>query len=217
MLTAWLTGLVMGLAGSMPIAGPTSMLVLSFGLHGRARAAAWLALGSALPEGIWAGLALWGFAALVGSYEWVRAAAEVGAALILIAVGLLLTLRPPTPTPTPSDDDEDPETTTTSDARTFLLGLSLTGLNPTLIFNWGAAVALAVSLGAVAPSPQMAIPFGIGVVSGIVVWFGFVLVLLERHHRRISLRVRTRIMRIMGISLLALGVLAAARLLYAAT
>jgi len=209
MLTAWLIGLAMGLAGSMPIAGPTSMLVLSFGLHGRVRAAAWLALGSALPEGLWAGLALWGFAALVEKYEWVQAAAEIGAALILIAVGLLLVLRPPRPRT--SAEEEDPDTVATSDARTFLLGLSLTGLNPTLIFNWGAAVALAASLGAVAPSHQMAIPFGLGVVSGIVTWFGFMLILLERHHRRISLVVRTRIMRVMGISLLVLGGVAAVR------
>lgn len=212
MLSAWLTGLLMGLAGSMPIAGPTSMLVLSFGLHGRGRAAAWLALGSALPEGLWAGLALWGFAALVENNAWLRSAAEIGAALILIAVGALLVLRPPAG----SAEDEDPETTTTGDARTFLLGLSLTGLNPTLIFNWGAAVALAVSLGAVAPSPQMAIPFGVGVVSGIVAWFGFVLVLLERHHRRISLVARMRIMRAMGVALLVLGGMAAVRQLYVA-
>jgi threonine/homoserine/homoserine lactone efflux protein len=210
MLSAWLTGLLMGLAGSMPIAGPTSMLVLSFGLHGRVRAAAWLALGSALPEGLWAGLALWGFAALVESYEWVEAAAEIGASLILIAVGLLLVLRPPKAT----TEGDEAEASSTSDARTFLLGLSLTGLNPTLIFNWGAAVALAVSLGAVAPSHHMAIPFGLGVVSGIVAWFSFALVLLERHHRRISLVVRSRIMRIMGLSLLVLGSVAAIRLLY---
>lgn len=212
MLSAWLIGLAMGLAGSMPIAGPTSMLVLSFGLHGRVRAAAWLALGSALPEGLWAGLALWGFAALVEQVEWAQAVAEVGAAVILIAVGGLLVLRPPQPRT--KEEEEAAETTTTGDARSFLLGLSLTGLNPTLIFNWGAAVALAASLGAVAPTHQMAIPFGLGVVSGIVTWFGFMLILLERHHRRISLVVRRRIMQGMGITLLVLGAVATARLLY---
>lgn len=209
MIVAWLAGFVMGVAGSIPVAGPTTMLVLSFGLQGHLRAAGLVALGSALPEGLWAALALWGFGALLRSHAWVAPASEVAAAVILVAVGMLLILRPPPAV----RDREALQADTADDTRTFLLGLSLTGLNPTLIFNWGAAVTLAVSLGAVAPRPEMAVPFGVGVVTGIVAWFAFVLQLLGRHHRRISEKARGRILRGMGLALVGLGGLAAVRLL----
>ena len=210
MLSAWLTGFVMGVAGSIPIAGPTTMLVLGFGLHGRVRAATSVALGSALPEGIWAALALWGFGALLRSYSWAAPAAEVAATLILLAVGTLLLLRPPVNEPR----EDDAFTGAASMARSFALGLSLTALNPTLLFNWGAAVTLAVSLGAITAEPENAIPFGVGVVSGIVAWFALVLQLLARHHRRISPALRVKLLRAMGLVLLTLGLAASVRLLY---
>jgi len=208
MIVAWLAGFVMGVAGSIPVAGPTTMLVLSFGLQGRLRAATLVALGSALPEGIWAALALWGFGALLRAHTWAAPASEVAAILILVAVGALLIARPPAANDDPLASPRQPAA---GDARTFLLGLSLTGLNPTLIFNWGAAVTLAVSLGAVEPTTAMAIPFGVGVVVGILAWFAFVLRLLGRHHRRISERMRLLILRSMGAMLVGLGVLAAVR------
>ena len=49
MWIAVLLGIGMGFAGSIPLAGPTTMLVLSFGIQGRIRAAAGVAAGSALP------------------------------------------------------------------------------------------------------------------------------------------------------------------------
>ena len=75
MLTAWLAGLVMGFAGSVPVAGPINMLVFSFGLQGRLRSATLIALGGALPEAFWAGLAFWGFTALLERYAWIEAGA----------------------------------------------------------------------------------------------------------------------------------------------
>lgn len=209
MLAAWLAGVVMGIAGSIPVAGPTTMLVLSYGLQGRLRSAAMIALGSALPEGIWAGLALWGFGALLRSYEWVGPVSDVAAAVILLTVGTVLLWRPPAPRP----EAEEERTELVGALRSFGLGLSLTGLNPTLLFNWGAAVTMAVSLGAVDATPQMAIPFGVGVTIGIVVWFAFVLQLLGRHHGRFSANMRATLLRVMGVILVGLGVVAAGRLI----
>ena len=210
MLSAWLTGFVMGVVGSMPIAGPTTMLVLGFGLHGRVRAATSVALGSALPEGLWAALALWGFGTLLRSYAWVGPVSEVAATLILLAAGTLLLLRPPTAQPR----EDDAFTGAASMARSFALGLSLTALNPTLLFNWGAAVTLAVSLGALTAEPEHALPFGAGVICGIVAWFAVVLQLLARHHRRISPELRTKLLRAMGTVLIVLALAAAVRTLF---
>ena len=46
MLTAWLAGVVMGFAGSVPVAGPINMLVFSYGLQGRLRPATLIAVGA---------------------------------------------------------------------------------------------------------------------------------------------------------------------------
>ena len=208
MLTSWIAGFVMGAAGSIPVAGPTTMLVLSFGLQGRIRTAAMIALGSAVPEGIWAALGLWGFSALLATYTWAEPVSEAAAVVILLVVGGLLLVRPPAAEPTLQEEPTD----VGGALRAGLLGLSLTGLNPTLLVNWGAAVTLAVSVGALEPASEHAIPFGVGVAMGIVAWFAFVLHLLGRHHRRIPVRARSWLLRGMGIALVALGFVAGTRL-----
>ena len=67
------------------------------------------------------------------------------------------------------------------------------------------------SLEVLDPDSFLAIPFGLGAASGIVSWFAIVLLLLHRYRRRISPRLRDRLLRSMGVLLIALAVLAAAR------
>ena len=200
----------MGAAGSIPLAGPITMLVLGFGLEGRIRQAGLVALGSALPESLYAGLALWGFGALVAQFKWVGPTSQAIAIAVLLGVGLYLILRPPRenqPADSPSTDVEGSK-------RHLLLGLSITALNPSLIINWGAAVTMIYSLGLVEPEPHYAIPFGLGVGAGILSWFTVALYFLHRHHQRISPELRLKIMKGMGFLLFGLGILAAARVIF---
>lgn len=185
------------------------MLVLGYGLDGRTRQAALVALGSALPECLYAGLAWWGFGALVEEFEWVGPISHAIAALVLIAVGLFLVLRPPRETDRAGQNSGDE---VVSSKRHFLLGMSITALNPALILNWGAAVTMVYSLGLAEPKPQYAIPFGLGVGAGILVWFTAALSFLHRHHRRIPPTLRNRLMKGMGALLFGLGVLAGLRM-----
>jgi len=185
------------------------MLVLGYGLDGRIRQAALVALGSALPECLYAGLALWGFGALVEEFEWVGPTSHAIAALVLIAVGLFLVLRPSRETDRADQNSADD---VGGSKRHFLLGMSITALNPALILNWGAAVTMVYSLGLVEPKPHYAIPFGLGVGAGILTWFMAALAFLHRHHRRISPTVRNRLMKGMGALLFGLGVLAGLRM-----
>ncbi|MCH2184795.1 LysE family transporter [Myxococcota bacterium] len=206
----WLTallGFAMGFAGSIPLAGPTTMLVLSFGIQGRIREAGGVAAGAALPEAIYAGLALWGFGALIESFKWVGPLSRGFAILMLVAVGLFLILRPPTE----GDESSQQISEKTSLIRSFLLGTSLTAFNPTLVLNWGAAVTMFYSLGALQPHPYFAVPFGIGAAGGIVSWFAIVIVVLSKHRRRISPQLRARLLRAMGIILIALAAVASVR------
>lgn len=209
MITAWLIGLLMGMAGSIPVAGPATALVVGLGLERRTRTAALVGLGSALPEGVWACLALWGFAALVERHAWIEPVAQSITVLLLLAIGTLLIVRAGQPAVVTSGDS----TPENGAVRSLLFGLSLTGLNPTLIVNWAAAIALIYSLGLLEPTPELAIPFGVGVTMGIVAWFAIVLRLLHQHHGRISARGRTITMRVIGALLMMLGVAAAGRAL----
>jgi threonine/homoserine/homoserine lactone efflux protein len=199
----------MGMASSIPVAGPTTALVVSLGLEGRARAAGLVGLGSSIPESTWACLALWGFAALVERHAWIEPISQAISVLLLLGIGGLLVLRAGRPAALTSAESV-PET---GAARSLLLGLSLTGLNPTLIVNWAAAIALVYSLGLLEPVPGLAIPFGLGVGMGIMLWFAVVLRLLHQHHAHISARARAIAMRVMGALLLALGLVAAGRAL----
>ena len=210
MLTAWLAGLVMGFAGSVPVAGPINMLVFSFGLQGRLRSATLIALGGALPEAIWAGLAFWGFTALLERYDWIEAGSEIAATVVLVCVGLFLLLRPPTGKKSSEAERDDVSGTLSA----LGLGFSLTALNPTLLFNWGAAVTMVVSLGILLPQAALAIPFAVGVLMGILLWFAVILQLLARHHRRFSPESRAWMLRGMGLLLLAFALATGARLFW---
>ena len=207
MWIAALLGFAMGFAGSIPLAGPTTMLVLSFGIQGRIREAGGVAAGSALPEAIYAALALWGFGALLESFRWVAPVSRALAIAILFLVGLFLLLRPPAEDGGTSREIADQPGL----IRSFLLGTSLTAFNPALILNWGAAATMLYSPEVLDPDSFLAIPFGLGAASGIVSWFAIVLLLLHRYRRRISPRLRDRLLRSMGVLLIALAVLAAAR------
>lgn len=204
---AALIGFAMGFAGSIPLAGPTTMLVLSFGIQGRIREAAGVAAGSALPEAIYAGLALWGFGALLESFSWVAQVSRGFAIAILLVVGLFLLLRPP------AEGGEAPREIADQPGliRSFLLGTSVTAFNPALILNWGAAATMLYSLEILDPDSLLAIPFGLGAATGIVSWFAIVLVLLHHHRRRISPLLRDRLLRSMGLLLIAFALIAAAR------
>jgi threonine/homoserine/homoserine lactone efflux protein len=209
LLTAWLIGVLMGVAGSVPVAGPSTALVLSLGLEGRTRSAALVGLGSAIPESAWACLALWGFAALVERHSWIQPVSQAITVMLLLGIGGMLVVRAGQPAAT-TTSEAAPET---GAARSLLIGLSLTGLNPTLIVNWAAAVALVYSFGLLEPAPGLAIPFGLGVGMGIMAWFAIVLRLVHEHRGRLSTRTRAMAMRAMGALLLGLGLLAAARAL----
>ena len=210
MIHMWLAALFgfgMGFAGSIPLAGPTTMLVLSFGIQGRFRSAAGVAAGSALPEAVYAALALWGFGTLIGKFSWIAPASRGFAIAVLVVVGLFLLLRPPGQNSEASEEIADQ----TGLLRSFLLGMSLTAFNPALILNWGAAATMLYSLEVLDPDPSLAIPFGLGAAGGILSWFAIVLILLHRYHARISPTLRSRLLRSMGGILIGLAALAVAR------
>jgi threonine/homoserine/homoserine lactone efflux protein len=206
-LGPFLVGLIFGFAGSMPIAGPTAMVVVSRGLERRRSAGLCVAIGSAVPEAMYAFVAYWGIAAMIGRFPILLPMSRLLGCLVLAAVGVYLVARRPrlADPPRPQGPLEG--------WRNALLGFTMTMFNPTLIVSWTAAVGVAHSTGLLRTHAHDALPFAGGVGIGIAGWFAILLWLLERFRARASAQTLGRMVRGMGVVLIVSGVGMGARLL----
>lgn len=68
-VTPALLGFALGFLGSVPIAGPTSAIVLKSGLQGEFKSGRTIALGSAMAESVYAGVAFYGFSSFVSRLD----------------------------------------------------------------------------------------------------------------------------------------------------
>jgi threonine/homoserine/homoserine lactone efflux protein len=208
MFIAPLIGFVFGFVGSMPVAGPIGILVFGRGLQDRARSAIYLAVGSALAESVYAYLAFWGFSALLSMHSWIEPISRGLAAVLLTGLGLHFLFKRAEPEAPTRSRNSDPAT---GNKRSFLLGITITALNPTLMVTWGGAVTMLHSLDIVAFDARRALPFSIGVCLGISLWFTVLLALLGRYRGRFPRSTLDRTVRIMGVLLTLLGLFFAVR------
>jgi len=200
MILAALLGLVFGVLGSIPVAGPISALVVSRGIEGRFKAGVYIALGGAIGEAIYAFLAFWGFSTFLVEYPIVRPISRGVAAVILIVLGVHF-LRGKLVL---SQDATAPARD--SALGSFALGASICLLNPTLIATWAGVVTMLFGSNLVALEGAKAIPFAAGVLVGIVGWYGIALWIIHRSRSRISPRGLTRFIRIIGGVLCAVAI-----------
>lgn len=200
MVIAALLGFAFGFVGSMPVAGPVAILVVGRGIEDRLRSGVYLALGAAIAESAYAYFAYWGFSELLTRYGWIEPLSRALAAVILIALGLRFTLKHMTPEARPEGADLN-----VGNKRSFLLGMTITALNPALMATWGAAVTMLHSLDVVVFTQASALPFSIGVCVGISSWFTLLLVLLSRHRGRFQPGTLAKLVRVMGGFLILLG------------
>jgi threonine/homoserine/homoserine lactone efflux protein len=207
MFAALLIGFIFGFVGSMPVAGPVSILVFGRGLQDRQHSAVYLAAGSALAESVYAYFAFWGFGALLASNPWLEPISRGAAAVILTALGLRFALK------RNADTAEQTGQSASSGGhkRNFLLGITITALNPTLMATWGAAVTTLHSFDFVSFESSRALPFSIGVFLGITGWFALLLWILSRFKGRFRRSTLDRTVRAMGWVLTALGIFFAVR------
>jgi threonine/homoserine/homoserine lactone efflux protein len=205
---ALLVGMVMGFVGSMPVAGPVAVLVLERGLVRRAREGLGVALGSSAAESVYAFLACWGVGALFGAYPHVVPVSRIIGASVLVALGIYLALRRPTARPvTPVA----PPPLKGQKRKGFVLGASVTLLNPTIIASWTVAVTTAHGAGLLVPGTLAAVAFALGVGLGIAGWFIVLLRLLDRFERGVRPETIDRVLRVTGWLVAVLGVALAVR------
>jgi threonine/homoserine/homoserine lactone efflux protein len=199
-LFALLAGSIMGFVGSMPIAGPVAVLVLERGLIRRGREGLGVAIGAALAESVYAFLAYWGLGTVLHASPMLLRASRLVGAGVMITLGIYLATRKSVPPV--AEADPAPEG---RKRRGFLLGLSVTFLNPTIIVSWTMVTATVHSTGWVAPGLISAIVFALGVGVGIVVWFATLLRLIDRFQSGLRPKTVDRVLNVTGWLVVAIG------------
>jgi threonine/homoserine/homoserine lactone efflux protein len=209
MLAASILGFVCGFLGSMPVAGPIAVLVFRRGIDGRLRSGVYLACGAAIAESVYAYFAYWGFTELLTHHRWIEPVSRAFAAVVLIGLGVRFIVSP---TRKKVDATEETDRKNVGNKRSFLLGFTISAMNPALLATWPAFIALTSALitslpglEAVRFAPAHALSFALGVLMGIVMWFGILLVLLARFRDRIGNTTLDKVVRGMGVFLIVLG------------
>lgn len=200
-----LAGFLAGFFSSIPPMGPIAILVLRRGLL-RAYAAGFaLAVGSALAEGIYALLALFGLGALMHAFPALAGGLRIVGLVFLGALGIYFALTSHAPdaddAPAAAARGFEPGAEAASWPREFMIGFSVALLNPTLLLTWAAGVAMVVAVIEVDLGLWEKIAFPVAVVVGIVAWFGLLLLGLRRWGRLLSPRAIDAVIRILGVGL----------------
>jgi len=208
MLVALLSGLILGFVGSIPVAGPTAVIVAESALDDRPRRGLAIAAGAAVAESLYALVAFWGLTAILTHYPMLRPISRVVAGAILCVVGLYLMRRRAKAAP-------QAERPPSRHAHDVLFGFTITMLNPTLAVTWTVASGV---LHAALPTQFTeldAFPFALGVCVGIVGWFFVLLRLVCKFRKSVSPAKLDRFVRATGGVLVGCGVVMAGRALVA--
>lgn len=201
LLAICVMALVFAFVGSMPLAGPIALMAVSRATRGKYRDALHIGLGAAAAEGIYAGIAFWGYTTILARYAIVVPISHGTTAVVLVAVGIRFALWRP-----PAGEDGSGRGSGGNKAGTALLGFSVSAINPTLLLTWSAAVAFLYSRGLKEPPAAYAIPFGLCAMAGVGVWFVTLAALLRRYQGKLPREALTWIVRVMGLVLVVLGV-----------
>jgi threonine/homoserine/homoserine lactone efflux protein len=204
LLAVCVSAFVLGFVGSVPLAGPVAVMVLSRAAQGRFREALRIGLGASVAEGLYAGAAFWGFTTLLSRNALVVPVSRGAAAIVLLALGVRFMFW----RPASKDDSRE------NKAGTALLGFTVSALNPTLFITWSAAAAI-VHSGSDGPGSHTqldAVPFGAAAAAGIAAWFFVLVALVRRYEGSLPKNALAWSVRALGLCLVALGVWSAVRL-----
>ncbi|MGO8992952.1 MAG: LysE family translocator [Polyangiaceae bacterium] len=196
-----IVAVVLGFVGSLPLAGPIALLVVSNGVSGRYKEALRIALGAALAEGIYAFLAFWGFATFLTRYPFVLPISQGVTGVVLFALGARFVFF----FKVKEEQRHGGEKVPPRPAR-FWVGFSISALNPTLLATWGGVTTFLYSKQIVKFTPILAIPFGAFTATGIALWGLTTVTLLKRFRNHLPNAFLTWTLRIMGVVLIGMAV-----------
>jgi len=195
-----------GFVGSMPLAGPIAVMVVSRAASRRFSEALHIGLGAALAEGIYAGVAFWGFTSLFARTPLLAPISHGVTAVVLAVLGARFVFWSPKKT------ERKRAASNSQRAGTTLVGFSISAINPTLLVTWGAIVAFLYSKGLSGASSLVAVPFGACAAAGVAIWFVVLVALLRKYEGNLPHGVLTWTIRGLGLALVVLGMWSAVRL-----
>ena len=195
LLVAAVLGTVIAFIGSVPIAGPLAVLILERAMTGRRAEGLFIAFGGALAEAVVAFVVALLFPLLFALSHTVVTVSRIAGAAIVGTIGLVLFVHP--------DVVKHPPTKRRSGS--FLTGLVLSGVNPTLVATWTVVVATLNSHGLLGRSAAAAAFFGLGVGVGVTGWFSLFVLLSGKAQEFMQGHRRTQMIRLLGLVLLCAG------------
>jgi threonine/homoserine/homoserine lactone efflux protein len=196
LLAVCAVALVFGFVGSMPLAGPISVMVVARAAREQFGDALRVGLGAAAAEAVYSGIAFFGFTTILASHPVVVPISHGITAIVLLALGVRFVFWKP-------KEKEDKEK---GRAGTVLVGFTVSALNPTLLLTWTGAVAFLYSKGLGEVTVWAAIPFGVCAGVGVGGWFMLLVALLRKYGSKMSRRLLTWAVRTLGVALVGLGV-----------
>jgi threonine/homoserine/homoserine lactone efflux protein len=201
LLAVCAVALVFGFVGSMPLAGPISVMVVARAAQKQFGEALRVGLGAAVAEAIYAGIAFFGYTTVLKHHPVLVPVSHGITAVVLIALGVWFAFWKPK-----EEDDEDKDKEKNR-AGTVLVGFTVSALNPTLLVTWTGAVAFLFSKGLGEVSEWAAIPFGVCAGVGVGGWFAVLVAMLRKYgSKKKSRSVLTWAVRALGVALVGLGV-----------
>jgi threonine/homoserine/homoserine lactone efflux protein len=209
MWMALFVGLALGFFGSIPVAGPISILVLKDALEKGHRQGFHIALGAAVGESFYAFVAFWGLTTVLETFPVLIPISKIVGAVLVIVLGIYLVVRRPKPTTATAEKIADRQ------SKLWLRGFLIAALNPTLLATWTTIVTGLNAASLVEPSPRGAIPFAIGVGVGILGWFAFLVeVVVRRFRRNLDPGKIQQLMRAFGWAMIGIGAVIMSRAVF---
>lgn len=209
MWMALVAGLALGFFGSIPVAGPASILVLKNALEKGHRQGIDIAVGAAVGEAIYAFVAFWGLTTVLERFPVLLPISKIVGAVLVLALGIYLVVRRTSPTDMHAANLADRQ------ERRLLRGFLSAVLNPTLLATWTTVVTGLNAASLVEPSPRGALPFAIGVGVGILGWFAFLLeIVVRRFRERLAPENVQKVVRGFGWAMIGIGAIIASRAVF---
>ncbi len=197
-----LAGVVMGFFGSLPVAGPVALVVVTKGLNRDYSGGRAVALGAGVAEGLLAGAVFAGMGLIVSGSPELAEALDLVGVLVLLGVGIWFALRG---LDAPSGAEPGPDV---ESGRGALIGAGMVLGNPGMLGTWGGAVAALEGTGLIVARAQTAAMFGLGVAVGVVLWFWMLLAAIRRWSGVLNGRALDLAVRGIGVALIVMGAVA---------
>jgi len=205
MTLTFLVGLILGFVGSIPIAGPTSVIVLKNTLEKGNREGLDVAVGAGVAEAIYAFFAFWGLTAALVHFPGIVNAARIVGAVLIIVVGVYLVLQRTSARRRRQAPESDRQ------GHRWLRGFASAIFNPTLLVTWTTVVTALHAMSLLRMRGIDAVPFALGVGVGIMGWFFLLVKLVQRFRDRLRPESLNRVVKGMGWALIAIGAVVMSR------